>query len=401
MDRRSFLGLALRSQRGGGEVVFELDGYEARVVARASEKVEGTDLTWHIFPDGGATYAADGGGHVYVSNSEMPNGAGGVGTIRFDADGQIVDAYRILAGTSTNCAGGATPWGTWLSCEEIEGGRVWECDPQGPGEGTVRAALGAFVHEAVAVDPEGAWLYLTEDRPDGRLYRFTPRSYPSLDDGLLEVAAVDGGGAVTWLEVPDPTAAATPTRQQVPASTPFAGGEGIVFGEGGVFFTTKGDDHVRRYDPVEETMAVVYAGDGELKGVDNVTFAPDGDLLVAEDGDDLQLVLVGPSNGALRPFLRVTDNPGSELCGPAFSPDGTRLYFSSQRGGPGAIGTTYEVTGPFPGAETTITTAAGDATASDDDSGGSLVVPVIGGGTAAVLVGAAAVWRLRTRRQPG
>ena len=369
------------------------EGFTSRVVARASEPVEGSDLVWHVFPDGGACFPTDDGGWVYASNSEMPNGAGGVGAIRFAPDGAIVDAYRLLTGTSVNCAGGATPWGTWLSCEEVEQGRVWECDPQGPGEGTARPALGAFVHEAVAVDADGERLYLTEDRPDGRLYRFTPRSYPSLDDGLLEVAAVDGDGAVTWLEVPDPTAADQPCRLQVPASTPFDGGEGIVLHDGAVFFTTKGDDHVRRYDPAAETMAVVYDGSGELRGVDNVTATPTGRLLVAEDGDDLQLVLVDPSSGRLEPFLQVADNPKSELAGPAFSPDGSRLYFSSQRGGPGGIGTTFEVTGPFvPEAPVPPLPKAPEG----DDGGIPWVVP--SAGTAVLLAGAAGVWRLRTRR---
>ena len=109
-----------------------------------------------------------------------------------------------------NCAGGPTPWGAWLSCEEIEGGLVWECDPSGRDRAEARPALGAFPHEAVAVDPDGERLYLTEDRPDGRFYRFTPDAYPDLSAGLLEVAEEAADGAVTWREVPDPAAASTP-----------------------------------------------------------------------------------------------------------------------------------------------------------------------------------------------
>ena len=79
-----------------------------------------------------------------------------------------------------------------------------------------------------------------------------------------------------------------------------------------------------------------------LSGVDNVFAAPNGDLYVAEDGGDLQIVVRTPT-GRLLPIAQVTGQPGSELTGPALSPDGRRLYFSSQRG----PGTTYEVEGPF------------------------------------------------------
>ncbi|HEX5097398.1 MAG TPA: translocation protein TolB, partial [Acidimicrobiia bacterium] len=72
------------------------NGFRSRVVGTSGEVVTGTNYTWHVFPDGGATFAMPDGGWVYASNSEIPGGtAGGVGALRFDAGGQIVDAYPI------------------------------------------------------------------------------------------------------------------------------------------------------------------------------------------------------------------------------------------------------------------------------------------------------------------
>jgi hypothetical protein len=319
-------------------------GFSARVIATTGTLVPGTLHLWHANPDGGATFATSDGGWIYVSNSEVGTGGGGAGMLRFSSTGQVVEARRILSGTSTNCAGGPTPWGTWLSCEETFSGRVWECDPAGVNAAVAHLAMGRFRHEAAAVDPLRQHVYMTEDEPDGGLYRFIPSAYPSLASGVLQVMT-EVGGVLGWATVPDPDGSPTATRYQVATMKVFNGGEGLWYDSGKLYFTTKGDSRVRTYDPVANVLTTIYdratSPTPVLSGVDNVTVSRSGDVFVAEDGGNMEIVILSPE-GDHAPFARLGVS-SSELCGPAFSPDGTRLYISSQRN----PGRTYEITGPF------------------------------------------------------
>ena len=147
------------------------------------------------------------------------------------------------------------------------------------GQGSIRPALGTFNHEAVAVDTATGALYMTEDRPDGGLYRFTPDRPADLGSGLLEVAVDAGGGRLAFAPVPDPGAVFTPTRRQVPGMRAFNGGEGIWYDGGTVHFSTKGDNRVWAYDTATGSLGTIYdkaaAGPGApLSGVDNLTAQP-------------------------------------------------------------------------------------------------------------------------------
>lgn len=328
-------------------------GFTSRVIARSGQKVAGTSYTWHSAPDGGACYA-DGTGWIYVSNSEV-NPSGGASAVRFSSTGAITSAYRVLSGTRQNCAGGRTPWNTWLSCEEVDRGYVYETDPWGVKAAVRRDAMGRFKHEAAAADPVRKVVYLTEDVTDGCFYRFRPTTWGDLSSGTLEVLVAGSAtsGPVTWARVPDPSGA-TATRNQVSGAKRFNGGEGCYYADDTCWFTTKGDNRVWQYDAAAQTIELAYddslvtSGTAPLTGVDNVTGSSSGDLFVAEDGGTMEICVITP-NDVIAPFLRVDGQSGSEITGPAFSPDGTRLYFSSQRGTSGSSsgGITYEVRGPF------------------------------------------------------
>lgn len=344
-------------------------GFTVRELARTGRPVlQDKPYVWHRQPDGGAVIPLKDSGWVYTSNSEINRrGEGGVGALRFNARGELIDSYSICSGTRNNCAGGPTPWGTWLTCEEIPLGLVYECDPTGQTTAVAFPALGAFTHEAVAVDPVRRHLYLTEDMPDGNLYRFVPDHYPldgraDLGSGRLEVAIADSVDVYTtrtlgWAPVPVPIPAnksATPTRKQVPGAAHFNGGEGIWYHEGSVYFSSKGDNRVWALDTHTDALELIYDKQRDgifnpgIKDVDNVTVSAGGDVVVAEDGSEMRLIVVGKGQ---KPFelINVIGHEGSEITGPAFSPDGSRLYFSSQSGivGDETDGRTYEMRGPF------------------------------------------------------
>jgi len=365
-------------------------GFTSRVIAVSGELVGETDHAWHMFPDGAGTFDDGNGGWYYTCNSEvfdfMAPDSGSVSAIHFDADGNIVDAYRILEGSNSNCAGGPTPWGTWLSGEEnFSGqGRIWECDPTGAKPAVAHEAMGRWAHEAAAVDPDNQQVYLTEDNPTGVFYRYTPTAYPDLSAGKLEACIVAADGSVTWGALTDPSGATVPTREQVAGATIFPGNEGCWYHQGWVYFTSKGDHSVHGIDIAAQKYTLLWKGDPDglgvegavLSHVDNITVdAGSGDLFVAEDGGNMELIIITPE-GALAPFVRVVGqgHDGSEMTGPVFNPSRDRLYFSSQRGPsiktPGEIvagatavpegpqaGVTFEITGPFRGVMTTTDAA--------------------------------------------
>lgn len=333
-------------------------GFSSRVIGRTGQAVASTGYVWHRRPDGGACVPTDGGGWIYVSNAESHAPAGGVGAVRFDVNGGIVDAYRICSGTSTNCSGGLTPWGTWMSCEEIEFGRVWECDPFGAAPAVAHPQLGRFRHEALAFDAPNGHVYLTEDRPDGRWYRYRYDDERAFAAGMLEVAVVGGPlkalfmgdrAPVSWVQVPDPSASFGVTRRQVPEATVFAGAEGIWCTGDTVYVATSGTNQIWAYDLATSELSLFYdlatSCHPVLSGVDDVIATPTGQVFVCEDKGNMQLVVLS-ADGSLDPFLQVYGQDASELTGAAFNPGGDRLYVSSQHIKRNS-GITYEIVGPF------------------------------------------------------
>jgi hypothetical protein len=384
---------------GVNDAVTAPPGFNVRCVARAGlNPLNGTAGTpgqsvagqyfWHTASDGGAVFPQPDGGWVYASNCEGTGPAGGVGALRFDKDGNVTAAYPILTGTNRNCAGGATPWGTWLSCEEASGGAVFECEPLGPATAAVRKpALGLFSHEAVAIDPINHTAYLTEDGTAQRFYRYTSSASDlvvlpngttrmKFENGTLERMEIVGfpnGAAPTDAQARQTRKVnwvAGPSNGTGTSGTRFNGGEGVWYYEvpeglreipsdgskpvrGVIFFATKGDNRVWAFDIENQLVETIFDNSNSqgttFDDVDNVTVSPAGDVLVCEDGNPMRIYVIVPNQPA-KLLMQITRG-GSEIAGAAFTPDGSRLYFSSQRGPSGPTGqqsdgAVYEMTIP-------------------------------------------------------
>ena len=373
--------------------------------------------------DGTGAFAGGASGMVLVNNHEIKEpwgtnlpvphldglvydsgAAGGCTIVETDRDGRRIREYVGVAGTSTNCAGGLTPWRTWLTCEETEilagqqgatkdHGYVFEVDPHHPGNNRDPQpikALGRFVHEALAVDPASGDIYLTEDaaNPNGLLYRWQPppqqrpeqpgalRALGPTAGTLAAMSCTDSKGAhvddlsrateittsyaVSWVPIPDRDARSTSTRAQLGNSDITRGHklEGCWWGHDGAYVVASfarvespipHDGQIWFYDPRQQTLTLRLrfgvnpnpGQDGALDGPDNISISPYGGVLVAEDGQGVQHLFGATERGETFPVAR-NDIDDNEFTGPVYSPDHRILFANLQ-----IPGTMFAITGPW------------------------------------------------------
>jgi len=398
------------------------DGFNAKIISRWGEKMADGFLVPGL-PDGMAAFDI-GGKVVLVRNHEnKPNptkngaygedlsllskaskkdffdygfgkspGLGGTSTIIFNEQNQTLEKqYLSLAGTFRNCAGGPTPWNSWITCEEdtTKKGSNTETDHgynfEVPASSRKLVSpvplkeMGRFNHEAICVDPTTGIVYQTEDRGDSLIYRFIPKEPGKLQKGgTLQALAITGQKSfdtrnwesaqlkvgepheVEWITMTDVNASDDDLRMRGHAqgAALFARGEGMWFGRNEVFFACtnggkKKSGQVFRYVPGSNEgkanekdspgKLILFAEPNDteiLKYCDNLTVAPWGDVVLVEDSKDSYIRGITPAGK----IYNIGRNIGSdsEMAGACFSPSGKTLFVNLQ-----GDGLTMAITGPW------------------------------------------------------
>ena len=320
---------------------------------------------------------------LYDAGGGKNPGNGGTTTLIYDEEKQeVVREFLSLAGTYRNCAGGPTPWNSWISCEEdvtnsngksieVDHGFVFDvpASAQGLVEPRPIKDMGRFNHEAIAVDVATNIIYQTEDRSDGLIYRFLPNNPSDLHEGgKLQALAVSDKPSldtrnwkekkvtlgtklkVEWIDLEDITSPDDDLRYRgsEAGAAVFARGEGMWYSEGAIYFAcTNGGSNqfgqIFRYNT--ETSELELFAESEDKTVlhmcDNLTITPWGDVMVCEDNGELNRLHLINKDGVISLF-GINRSSNSEFAGAVFSPSGKTLFVNVQENGD-----TLAITGPW------------------------------------------------------
>ena len=321
-------------------------------------------------------------------------------TVAPDGTPSVTRSFVSIGGTHTNCAGGPTPWGSWITCEEVTVGQAqgfaqnhgYNFEVPAAADGPVQPeplkAMGRFVHEAVAVDPQTSIVYQTEDRnisgSDPRrgsgFYRFLPAVAGNLRaGGTLQMLAIKGRTnydtvfdqrmgkplPVTWVDIADADPANTDgyaagdglavyKQGYEQGGARFARLEGVWYADGSIFFHATNGGNARlgqvwQYTPRGKSggqLSLLFESESAdvLDAPDNVTVSPRGGIVICEDGDGTQYLRGLTQRGEIFDFARnlVNESDASELAGACFSPDGRYLFVNIQ-----SPGYTFAIWGPW------------------------------------------------------
>jgi uncharacterized protein len=406
--------LKRRKTKNTGEEILSLpDGFEYVVFGKTGDKMSDGRLTPSAH-DGMAAFGVDGAirlirnhevrarkgevGKAIGAKNHSYDGSAGGGTTTLVVDPktrELKKDFVSLSGTIVNCAGGPTPWGTWISCEETTVGHIpgqvyhkdsdvvkfdrdhgYNFEVSVLADGTTKAvplkAMGRFVHEAVAVDPVTGIVYQTEDVGTAGFYRYIPDKPTKLAEGgklqMLKIVGKDGLDTrknmtakeihrCEWVDIKDvdpsnatekPLAVFQQGKAQGAAT--FGRLEGCWYGNGHIYLNSTDGGNAKkgqiwRYTPRGDGGELVLLFESPsadvLDAPDNICVSPRGGLAICEDGGGNQFIRGLTPDGRIFSFAENVLND-SEFAGSCFSPDGQTLFVNLQ-----TPGLTLAIWGPW------------------------------------------------------